>query len=146
MADDLGFDVHDILDLIEEGDVILARFQLLEQRLLLDLRHSDTEGPIIAVVPRAGSAEERFRSLKQLRPQFPMPDRIMSFQWPRDISMLQTTGVWQRIRDRLAHGGHPETDERCEEIYRELLKLEHVQVVAAIRGDNSYKTIWQRAD
>lgn len=146
MNNEFGFELQDILQVVDTADVLLARFQILEQRLLVDLRHSDTDGPMLSLVPRAGSAEERFRSLKRLRPRFPLPDRILSFQWPRDVAMLKSTGVWQHLCTRLAERGMSDAVSRCEEVYGELLRMEHQEVLAAIRGSEGYKTVWSRRE
>jgi hypothetical protein len=144
MENDFGFELEDILNVVDTADVLLARFQILDQRLLIDMRSSEADGPMLTLVPRAGSAEERFRGLKRLRPRFPLPDRILSFQWPRDIVMLKTTGVWQHLCERLAERGMADAARRCEEVYQDLLRLEHQEVLGAVRGSEGYKTIWSR--
>ena len=72
-------DVTEIGKVIDTADVLVIRFQILDERLLIDNRTNDVDGPLIAVVPKAGSVEERFKSLKRLRPRFPLPDKITSF-------------------------------------------------------------------
>jgi hypothetical protein len=144
MENDFGLDLQDILSVIDTAEVIIIRLQLIEQRVLIDTRRNSVEGPMIALVPRAGSAEERFRSLKRMRPRFPVPDRIMSFHWPRQAGSLQTSGVWDRIVKRLGQDGRDETVQRCEEVFQELLRLERQETVAAIRGGEGYETVWER--
>jgi len=143
MENDFGLDLEDIFKVIDSAEVILVRFQIVEQRLLIDARRNSVEGPMMCLVPRAGSSEERFRSLKRLRPRFPVPDRIMSFQWPRQVRSLRASGVWERICGRL---GDTEADgsARCEEVFGELEKLEHEETYAAIRGGEGYETVWER--
>jgi len=144
MENNFGLDLDDIFNLIETAEVILVRFQLVEQRLLIDARRNALEGPMICTVPRAGSSEERFRSLKRLRPRFAVPDRIVSFQWPRQVRSLQAAGVWDRIRGRLVQGEADEMARRCDEVYAELERLEREETVAAIRGGEGYETVWDR--
>ncbi len=143
MENDFGLDLEDIFAVIDTAELVIVRLQIVEQRLLVDMRRSSVEGPMIALVPRAGSSEERFRSLKRMRPRFPVPDRIMSFQWPRQAASLKTSGVWDRIVHRLVDGA-PEMEQRCEEVFAELLKLERQETVAAIRGGEGYETVWER--
>src|SRR5438094_9536021 len=116
MENDFGLDLQDIFTVIDTAEVIIVRLQLVEQRVLIDTRRSSIEGPMITLVPRAGSSEERFRGLKRLRPRFPIPDRIMSFQWPRQVGSLKASGVWDRIVHRLSDGGSDEILARCEEV------------------------------
>ena len=143
MENDFGLDLQEIMNVIDTAEVLIVRFAIVDKRLLVDARHSADEGPLIKLVPRAGSIEERFRHLKELRPRFPLPERIMSFMWPRHIALLQASGVWQRIVDRLGALGRDGTVEECEVAYRELLAEERAQVVAAIRGDSGYQSLWE---
>lgn len=144
MENNFGLDLDDIFNVIDSGEVILVRFQLVEQRLLVDTRRSAVEGPMIVLVPRVGSSEERFRSLKRLRPRFAVPERIMSFQWPRQIRSLHTSGVWERICRRLVEVGGDEMASRCDQVYAELERLEREETIAAIRGGEGYETVWER--
>ena len=144
MENDFGLDIQEIMKVIDTAEVLVVRFAIIDKRLLIDARHSQVEGPLIRLVPRADSVEERFRHLKQMRPRFPLPERIMSFMWPRHVELLQTSGVWQRIVDRLRALGHSGTAEECEAVYRELLAEEKAQVVAAIRGEAGYQSLWER--
>jgi hypothetical protein len=67
----------------------------------------------------------------------------MSFQWPRQVASLKTSGVWERIVRRLSDGGSDEMEQRCEEIFQELLQLERQETIAAIRGGEGYETVWE---
>lgn len=144
MEDDFGLDLKDIFTVIETAEVIIIRLQIVEQRVLIDARRSSSEGPMITLVPRAGSSEERFRSLKRMRPRFAVPERIMSFQWPRQVTSLKTAGVWDRIVHRLQQGDSGEITRRCEEVFQELARLERQETIAAIRGGDGYETVWER--
>ena len=144
MENDFGLDIQEIMKVIDTAEVLVVRFAIIDKRLLVDARHSEAEGPLIKLVPRADSVEGRFRHLKQMRPRFPLPERIMSFMWPRHVELLQTSGVWQRIVDRLRAPGHSGTVEECEAVYRELLAEEKAQVLAAIRGEAGYQSLWER--
>ena len=144
MENDFGLDAQEIMKVIDTAEVLIVRFAIIDKRLLVDARHNETEGPLIKLVPRADSVEDRFRHLKQVRPRFPLPERIMSFMWPRHVELLQTCGVWQRLVDRLKALGHDGTVEECEAVYRELLAEERAQVLAAIRGDEGYRSLWER--
>jgi len=101
VSDDYGVDLDEILRVIERAAVLIVRFEVLEQRLLVDFRADGSDGPIITLVDRVNSAEERFRHLKSLRPRMPLPERILSFPWPRAIAAFDNAGVWERIAERL---------------------------------------------
>lgn len=143
--DDYGLDIDEVTKVIDSAEVLVVRFALLDKRLLIDSRTDEKEGPIIALVPRANSVEERFKSLKKMRPRLPLPEKIMSFMWPRHIETLRNSGIWDKIQQRLISlGGDPMT-ERCEQIYDELMKEEKSEVLEAIRGGSGYQSLWERS-
>ena len=144
MEQDFGLDLQEVYRVVESADVIIVRFRILEQRLLIDARHDDGDGPLIKLVKRAQSVEERFRSLKELRPRFALPDKIVSFEWPKHVALLDTAGVWQRVEERLTAAGGEPARERVREVYRGLLRAERQEEVAAIRGGDGYQTLWER--
>jgi hypothetical protein len=110
--------------------------------LLVDARTNNEYGPMIKVVPRASSAEERFRSLKMMRPRFRVPQRIMTFQWPRHARALDESGIWEHLARRLCSLGFSDTAGQCDEAYRELLREERQVEMAAIRGGEGFHTKW----
>jgi len=144
--DDYGLDMEEVARVIDTAEVLVIRFAILDKRLLIDARTSELDGPIIAVVPKASSVEERFRSLKKMRSRFPLPDKIMSFLWPRQIETFRRSGLWARIEARLASLGGEEMAERCQQVYEELARQERVEVLAAIRGGEGYQSLWERSD
>ncbi len=142
--DEYGVDLDEIGRVIDVAEVLVVRFQVVEARLLLDFRTSSSDGPLIKIVPRAGSVEERFRSLKKLRPAFPLPDRILSFLWPRGVMALEESGVLSRLERRLGELGGVAAQTACAEVYGELRREESAMLVAAIRGGDGFQTLWQR--
>jgi hypothetical protein len=144
-VDDYGVDVNEIGKVIDSADVIVVRFAILDERLLIDNRTNEQDGPLIAVVPRAGSVEERFKSLKKLRPRFPLPEKITSFMWPRHFDTFRDCGLCTRIEERLIGLGGENMAENCRQAFEHLHRTERAEVVSAIKGGDGYETIWQRA-
>ncbi len=144
MKADFGIDLDEVRRVIDAAEVLVVRFSVTDRRLLVDARTSNEQGPMIRVVPRAGSAEERFRSLKMLRPRFRVPERILTFQWPRHARALPESGVWDHLVRRLVALDWPDTAAQCAEAYRELLNEERLVEVAAILGSDSFHTKWSR--
>jgi hypothetical protein len=144
MSNDFGLDLDEIFNVLDTADVLIIRFQLVDQRLLIDARGTELDAPLVKLVARAGSVEERFRSLKELRPRMPLPDKIMSFQWPRHVRVLEDAGVWQRIVARMKASGHPGMDEMCSGVWNELITAERREEIAAIRGGEGFQTLWER--
>ena len=52
----IPIDLDEIKHVIRTADVMLVRFELFDKRLLFDARYDSDEGPLLKVVPRAGSA------------------------------------------------------------------------------------------
>jgi hypothetical protein len=144
--DEFGMDLDEVKEVIDTAEVLVIRFAILEKRLLVDARYNETEAPLLQLVSKTSSVEERFRSLKQLRPQFTLPEKIMSFTWPRHVETFRAAGLWQRIIDRLAASGHPGLDEQAQAVFEELMQEEKAEVLTAIRGGESYQSLWERKE
>jgi len=136
--------LDEVKGVIDTAEVLVIRFAILEKRLLMDARHNEKEAPLLQLVPKASSVEERFRSLKQLRPHFTLPDKIMSFTWPRHVETFRVAGLWQRILDRLAASGHAGLEEQAEVVFQELVREETTEILTAIRGGDNYQSLWER--
>lgn len=145
MIDEYGVDLDEVLRVIDTAEVLIVRLHLVEERLLIDFRSKPGVGPLITIVPRAESLEDRFRSIKKLRPGFAFPEKVMSFRWPRTTAVLLVSGVWQHIVDRITDIGGIETKEACGKVMEMLFVKEHAEVQAAIRGSGHYQTLWQRS-
>jgi hypothetical protein len=143
-GEDLGFDLAPIQNAIASADVLIVRFSFFEKRLLIDVRRSELDPPVIALLPQASAIEERFRSVKQARPRLPLPERIVSFQWPRHVETMAAAGIWQQIVQRLIEAGQPSIERRCEAAWQEMLVEERREVMRAIRGGERYETLWVR--
>jgi hypothetical protein len=142
--DEFGMDLDEVVQVINTAEVLVIRFAILEKRLLMDARYSESDGPLLKLVPKASSAEERFRSLKELRPGFSVPDKILSFTWPRHVETFRAAGLWQQIVDRLGASGHAGVQEQCEAVFNELVAEERSEVLTAIRGGENYQSLWER--
>lgn len=142
--DDYGLDLEEVARVIDSADVLVIRFAILDKRLLLDARTNEDEGPIVAVVPKASSVEERFKSLKKLRPRMPLPEKIMSFMWPRQMETFRASGLQEKIEGRMVSLGGEKMLDVCKKAFEELEREEKAEVVAAIRGGESYQSLWER--
>ena len=134
MDNDFAIDIDAIFEVIDKADVITIRFLILPERLLIDARTSESEGPLMKPVPRAESLEERFKSIKQLRPRFRLPEKITAIWWPKHVQELVTCGVWERIVQRLTSAGFPDTADQCQDVLEELLRQEEQEIVNAVSG------------
>jgi hypothetical protein len=144
MDPEFGLDLDAIFQVIEEADVFVVRFSAIEQRLLVDSRLDDEGMPFIAMVPPARSAEERYRYLRQHRPDLPLPEQITVIRWPRAMVAMRDLGVWERIEQRFSAVAGDAAVQATARVFREGRRLERADVVAAIKGGEGYETIWER--
>jgi hypothetical protein len=137
--DDLGVDLSEVLSVINTAEVFVVMFQIFERRLLVDTRHTDADPPLVRVVDRVRSSDERFRELMRLRPRFPAPERIVAFSWPRSVRTLMESGVWQAIQDRLGSLGVQENTLLA--VLHELQWEERNEEIKAVKGVEPYRTL-----
>jgi hypothetical protein len=144
MSDEFGVDLEEVFKVIDTADVLVVRFHIIQQRLLIDFRTKPGVLPFAAMVPRAESVEDRFRSIKRLRPEFGFPEKVLSFSWPRTIPVMVASGVWDRIVDRMNVLAGAEGTEICGRVMQDLLAEERREVASAILGAEHYQTLWER--
>jgi len=142
MDNDYELNVEEIAQTVESADVLTLRFVVISQRLLIDTRFSSVDGPMLKLVQPVKTPEERFRSLKQLRPRFRIPDKICSVWWPKHIESLTTSGVWPAIARRIIDSGSPGAAQLCEEVFQDMLALEKEEIRNAILG-KGYQALWE---
>jgi hypothetical protein len=144
MDADYGIDIDAIIRVVNEADVFVVRFALIDQRLLVDARIDDHGLPYIRVVPPASSAEERYRYLQRERPGLPLPEQITVFQWPANVQTMKELGIWDQIEKRLVTVGGEQAGLDTRRAFSDAQRLERADVVAAISGGEGYETIWER--
>ena len=141
MDNDYFLDLNEIIETVRTADVLTFRFVIVGQRLLVDSRHTEIDPPLVKLVAPVASVEERFRSLKRMRPRFRLPEKITSIWWPRYVDSLVGSGVWGALVERFTLAGFPDAAQRCEQVLEELKDLERSEVCSAIRGEG-YQTLW----
>ncbi len=141
----MEIDIEAIRRVIEEAEVFVVRFAMIEQRLLVDTRPDGQGRPFVDMAPPVNSGEERYRYLRQQRPDVPPPSQITVFQWPRPIAVMRELGVWQFIENRLVSIGGEQSRRDADSAFRSGQLLERADLLAAIRGGEGYETIWERA-
>jgi hypothetical protein len=143
MDNDFFLDYEEIIKTVRKADVITFRFVVVGQRLLIDNRSSEIDPPLVKLVPRATSIEERFRSLKKLRPRFKLPDKISAIWWPKYVESLVQRGVWDAVVQRIEEAGFSEAARDAGDVLAELRELERLEVHNAIAGEG-YQALWER--
>lgn len=135
----MGVDLSEVLSVVNTAEVFVVMFQLFERRLLVDTRTANGEQPLIRMVDRVRSSEERFRELHRLRPRLPSPERIVAFQWPRSVRTLVESGVWAAIEQRLGSLGTPNSTLLA--VLAELQWEERQEEIKAVKGEEPYRTL-----
>ena len=143
MDNDFFLDYDEMVKTVRNAEVITFRFVVVSQRLLIDNRHSEIDAPLVKLVPRASSVEERFRSLKQLRPRFRLPDKISAIWWPKFVGTLVERGIWDAIVQRIDGAGFSEAARQSNDVLEELRDLERQEVRNAIVSEG-YQSLWER--
>ena len=144
MSDEYGVDLDEVFGVIDGADVLIVRFPITQQRLLVDFRTDAENPPYSALVGPVRSIEERVRSIKQARPSFPYPEKLMTFLWPRGAKALISSGVWDRIETRLVGIAGEAGIEPAHKTRDALLAAERAETMAAVKGEGNWKTLWDR--
>jgi hypothetical protein len=134
-------DYDAILKTVREAEVVAFRFVTVQERLLVDNRFNEIDPPMVKLVPKVTSAEERFKSLKVLRPRFRLPQKISAIWWPRYVNGLAESGVWDALVARIVDNGFPDAAKECDALFDELRRMERAEMVNAIGGEG-YRTLW----
>ena len=142
MDNDFNVDLVEIASTVRTHDVVVVRFITVGQRLLLDFRSSEIDGPLVRMVEPVRSVQERYKSLRQLRPRFNDPEKIVAVFWPRFARSLDETGVWREVAERIIETGHPESVREAAGVLAELIELERLQQREAVRGGEQFRTLW----
>ena len=139
-----------LIDLEEAGkvvdgcDVFTIGFRMFSQRVIVDTRETEEVGPLVRVVEPVDSVEERFHWLGRERPALGVPERFAFFLWPHSLEFLESSGLPQRLRDRLRAPERPEVAQMADEALGELRRLERGAVQQALSGEG-YHTLWPQA-
>jgi hypothetical protein len=145
MDPDFGIDIEEMGRVFDEADVVVVRFHVISQRLLIDARSAPGDPPLIRLVPPASSAEERYRYLRQERPAMPLPDQITVVGWPRYIQVMKDVGLWSRIEDRLVREAGTASIRDAQAAFDDVRAAERAEVAAAIVGNEGYESLWERS-
>ena len=135
------FDIDQVIQNVSEAEVMSVFFPTFRRALIVDTRTTDTIGPFVQLTPMARSPQDRMRSIRRLRPQFPRPANLTLIPWQRYVGSLVDSGVWDQIVARVRQSGDEKALASCEQALTDLRQLERDELVSAITGRN-YHTLW----
>ncbi len=137
-------DLEEVGKVVDASDVFTIGFRMFPQRVIIDARETGEVGPMVQVVEPVDSVEERFHWLGRERPAFEVPERFAFFVWPHSLEFFGSSGVPQRLCDRLRASERPEVARMADEALEELRRLERQAVQQALAGEG-YHTLWPQA-
>lgn len=143
MDADFSLNLEELAQNIDTAEVLTIYFPLLRKSLVVDMRTTPWEGPMVRVVPMVRSPEERYRSIKRMRPHFPRPQSLTLLPWPKYVDSLVRLGIYDRLLARLSATGDPGAVQACKRAFGHLRRLERQEITAVIRGE-TYHAIWSR--
>jgi len=141
VEDDFQVDLERVLDSIKEAEVISILFGMIRKSLVIDVRPSNTDPPIIRIAAQSRGPEDRLRYIRRQRPSLPRPTNVTMFPWSKSVESFVRLGIYDQLMARASDTGIPELIQECENALEELRKLERAEIVAVIRGENYY-TVW----
>ncbi len=141
--DDFAVDLEELFNDIDNAEVVSISFPTFDKSAVFDMRSSETEGPMLRLMPMVSSPRERIRSVRRLRPGFPRPTGLTVIPWHGYVDTLVQNGIWQKLVERFCRSGlnQREALDTCGSVLTELRHSEKTEMTSAILGDN-YHTIW----
>ena len=134
-------DLDGLLRTVQRSDHVIVRFSTLAQRLFVDFRTREGEGPGVFVLPVADSMQQRLATIASARPHFPRPEKLYVMAWPLRVAALERLGFIEATRQRLASMDAFDQLRDLDRVFRELQRAEQDELRHAITGEG-YRTIW----
>lgn len=129
---------------VRTAEVMSIFFPRIGQSLILDMRPAGDEGPLVLLDMMVPSPNDRLLSFQRLRPELPLPDRLILAPWPGGVTSFDESGILNAVIERCQLEGGDVLVDQIHELYRELLSLERHQLRSMLRGINT-ETIWKRS-
>jgi hypothetical protein len=134
-------DLEEVGKVVDASDVFTIGFRMFPQRVVIDTRETEEVGPMVRLVEPVDSVEERFHWLGRERPALEAPERFAFFVWPHSLEFFESSGLPQRVRDRLRASERPPVARMVDEVMEELRRLEREAAQQALSGEG-YHTLW----
>lgn len=138
----VNVDLEAVHGVLRQADLLTVAFATFPERLLVDTRADQSQGPMAAVVPPVASVQERYLWLGQHRGRFGAPRAFSSFAWPRTVRSLVEEDVLGPLRARM-EAAWPGAGAALDEALAELLDRERRAMIGAVRGDGGWQPLWE---
>jgi hypothetical protein len=126
---------------IARAEHLLFRFVTVSPRLFVDFRSDGEVGPGVHVLRAARTLFERIATIREARPELPLPERLLVVEVPARVRGLKRIGAFPAIRDRLVEMDAFDQAMELHLAYEQLQAFEREEIRQAITGDG-YRTLW----
>lgn len=134
------FDHEALRQVLEQADVLTIGFSTFPQRLLVDTRTREGEGPLATIVEPVTSVQERYLWLGKHRGSFGAPEGFSFFIWPRSVRALVEGDALAPLRNRLAHSSEALT--ALDAALATAGELEAQALRNLVAGGEGWHTVW----
>ena len=138
-----GNGVDGVFKFISNADVMAVFFPKFGQSVVIDIRPKEGEPALVKIVPMARSIADRLRTIKRMRPGLPRPQDIVAVPWVGYVEAMKTSGLWDKVIDRIVQSDYPEALEEAEKAFETLRRMERRELAQLIMGEQ-YETLWAR--
>lgn len=140
----LEVDIEAVNDLLRRADVLAIGFTLFPERLLIDTRTSDDEGPLVAIVAPVATVQERYLWLGKHRGNFGAPEAFSFFTWPHTVRGMRERDILAPLGRRLTEVSN-DGNEMLDQALAKLAELEQGAIREAIRGGETWRAVWEKS-
>lgn len=137
----MQLDENALRQVLEQADVLTIGFSTFADRLIIDTRFTDDEGPLVAIVQPVANVQERYLWLGKERGRFGAPQNFSFFVWPHTVRGMVERNALAPLRARLAAASATANDD-LDRALEQLRSLEHQAMAHAIRGGDGWHTLW----
>jgi hypothetical protein len=142
MDNDFRIDLSEIARSIDGAEIITVFFPILRKTLLIDTRYDVEDDPLVRIMPMVSGPEERLRTIRKLRPNFPAPERIAFIPWPKYMASLVRLGIYDMVEARLQRIGREKPINELRLALKTIQEMEQTEIASAIDG-KGYRTLWR---
>ena len=141
----MDIDLEAVASVLRQADVLTIGFTTFAERLLVDTRFNATIGPMTATAEPVATVQERYLWLGRHRGTFGAPKAFSFFVWPMTVRSLVEGDVLAPMRERLAAVSDSAAADFDRKL-QEFLAFEREALRGAVRGDERWQTLWERAN
>ncbi len=141
---DYDREMTEALQHAEASEVVCIILPLINQCLVYDSRSAQDDPPRISVSAPLGSADRRLRHVNRARPNMPHARELAVLPWSGSIQSFEGSGVWEMLQRRMQESGFEGAQGDCDTALNDLRQWERRAMMAMIKGQGPYHTLWSR--